>query len=475
MRYVALTILSLILSITSTAASKDLKPRLVVCTDIAPADVEPDDMESMVRLMAYADMYEIEAIITSVGWNCDPYPPEWSQYLHQVLDAYSHDVPNLMKRSGQHSFLPLSKECRTQHIGYWPSADYLKSRAVMGSVHGGIKAIGENNDSPGSQLLIQLADENDPRPIYVAAWGGANTLAQAIWRVKQTRTAAELRRFVSKFRIYTITDQDMQYSMRMNLAYSSHQWLRSEFADDLQFIWDEGAWQEQCELGKRAWQQHKEMIQGRGALGQAYPTYKWGVEGDTPSFLYAMPNGLTDPDDPQQAGWAGYHVRGLTADTLTTAWVSWQEPVRATSVEYKRRFYPDELNDFIARMQWVAEGRGNHNPLIVIGHGRSPFFTLGRNHQSITPIHLKAKAGRTIRLDASRSSDPDADHLTFLWWQQPEIGTTKVLINHPDQSSPTITIPTDAPRGDTIHIICEVHDDSPYHLVAYRRIIIHIR
>ena len=63
---------------------KEIKPRLVVCTDIAPADVEPDDMESMVRLMAYADMFEIEAIITSVGWNCDPYPPEWKQYLTRV-------------------------------------------------------------------------------------------------------------------------------------------------------------------------------------------------------------------------------------------------------------------------------------------------------------------------------------------------------------------------------------------------------
>ena len=43
-----------------------LKPRLVVCTDIAPSDVEPDDMESMVHLMTYADMFEIEALITSV-------------------------------------------------------------------------------------------------------------------------------------------------------------------------------------------------------------------------------------------------------------------------------------------------------------------------------------------------------------------------------------------------------------------------
>ena len=254
--------LLLLVPMVSIAEVNDLKPRLVVCTDIAPADVEPDDMESMVRLMAYADMFEIEALITSVGWNCDPYPAEWAQYLYRVIEAYRKDVPKLMQRSRQQSFLSLDMENGSQQIGYWPSADYLRSRAAMGSVHGGIKVIGEGNDSPGSELLIRLADEDDPRPIYVAAWGGANTLAQAIWRVKQTRSAEELKRFVRKFRLYTITDQDMHYSMRMDRAYSSHMWLRQDFSEDLQFIWDEGTWQEQCELGKRHWQLHKDHIQG---------------------------------------------------------------------------------------------------------------------------------------------------------------------------------------------------------------------
>ena len=435
------------------AAENDLKPRLVVCTDIAPADVEPDDMESMVRLMAYADMFEIEALITSVGWNCDPYPAEWAEYLQRVIEAYRKDVPKLMRRSGQQEFMPLEDENKQQYIGYWPSADYVKSRAVMGSIHGGIKAIGADNDSPGSELLIRLADEDDTRPIYVAAWGGANTLAQAIWRVKQTRSAEELKKFVRKFRIYTITDQDMQYSMRMNRSYSSHMWLRKEFADDLLFVWDEGTWQEQCELGKRHWQQHKDNIQGRGALGGEYPTYKWGVEGDTPSFLYVMPNGLNNPEDPHQAGWAGYHERGMCADSLTTAWTSWQEPVRSISVGYKQRFYPDELNDFMARMQWAAEGKGNLNPYVVI-----PNDTI-----NITMISLS--------LDASKSFDPDGDNLQFSWWQQPEIGKTKVKIEQADQPIATLRIPADA-KGDTIHIICEVHDDGPYHLPAYRRIII---
>ena len=103
---------------TCHAQKAPLKPRLVVCTDIAPADVEPDDMESLVRLMAYADMFEIEALITTVGWNCDPYPGEWSQYMYRVIDAYEKDLPHLMKRSGQKGFLSQKKETGSQMIGF---------------------------------------------------------------------------------------------------------------------------------------------------------------------------------------------------------------------------------------------------------------------------------------------------------------------------------------------------------------------
>ena len=462
MRTIVVTLL-LLMPLMGMAKEKELKPRLVVCTDIAPADVEPDDMESMVRLMAYADCFEIEALITSVGWNCDPYPADWAEYLYRVVEAYRKDVPKLMRRSGQVKFLPMWQENDRQEMGYWPSADYVRSRCVMGSERGGIKVIGEGNDSPGSELLILLADEDDPRPIYVSAWGGANTLAQAIWRVKQTRTAEELEKFVKKFRLFTITDQDMQYSMRMNRAYSSHQWLRREFEDALQFIWDEGAWQEQCELGKQHWQQHADYIQGKGALGKEYPNYKWGVEGDTPSFLYVMPHGLNDPEDPHQAGWAGYHERGICPDSLTTAWNSWEEPTRSISIGYKTRFYPDELNDFMARMQWADEGLGNRNPQVVV-NGK-------KGHQ---PIFIKAKAGKTIRLDASKSTDPDGDALTFHWWKQPEIGKGTLELTGFDISRLTVSIPSDA-TGQTFHLICEVHDKGPFQLVAYRRVILQIQ
>ncbi|MEZ5005640.1 MAG: DUF1593 domain-containing protein [Bacteroides graminisolvens] len=178
------------------ADSKTLKPRIVIMTDIGPGAVEPDDMESAVRLLAYADRFEIEALITTIGWNCDPYPTDWAEYLHQVIDGYGTDVKNLMKRSAQTAFMSVDAERnKPQKLGYWPSVEYIRQRTVMGSQRAGIGVIGEGNDTDGSRLIIQLVDEADERPIWFCAWGGANTLAQAVWRVKKERSKEELDRF----------------------------------------------------------------------------------------------------------------------------------------------------------------------------------------------------------------------------------------------------------------------------------------
>lgn len=458
---IILTLSLALLGFSTARGTNQLKPRLVVMTDIGDPNVEPDDMESSIRLLCYADQIEVEAIMTSVGWNCDPYPEEWAKYLYQVVDAYTIDIKNLMNRSAQKRFLSLDKENGKQKIGYWPSAEYIRSRCMSGSHRAGIGVIGKDNDSEGSEFLIRLADEDDDRPIYVAAWGGANTLAQAIWKVKNTRSEAELKKFLHKFRVYTITDQDMQYSMRMNRAFSSHQWMRREFKNDLQFIWDEGTWTTQNSVGVENWKKTQLMIQGHGNLGKAYPNYKWGVEGDTPSFLYIMPNGLADPEDPTQAGWGGCHEIGLCPDSLTYAWTSCHQPLLGKTENYKKQFYHDELNDFAARIEWAEKGKGNHNPIVIVNGSKS-----------FKPLTINVKAGEKITLNASKSKDVDGDELTFKWWNQPEASSLKMTV---EGSAPSITlqIPNNS-QGKTLHIICEVHDNGPFHLVAYKRVIVKI-
>ncbi len=103
------------------------------------------------------------------------------------------------------------------------------------------RVLGEENNSEGSNLIVKLADEDDDRPIWVLFWGGGNTLAQAIWKVQQTRSESELKTFLHKVRAYAINDQDRS-SNKASLETSSHAWMRRKFSDDLLFIWENCAW-----------------------------------------------------------------------------------------------------------------------------------------------------------------------------------------------------------------------------------------
>jgi hypothetical protein len=82
--------------------TETLKPRIVVLTDVSTW--ETDDSESLVRLMVHADMLEIEAIIYTTGWSLDVIRDDFFQLIHDAIDAYEKDLPNLMKRSGQVGF-----------------------------------------------------------------------------------------------------------------------------------------------------------------------------------------------------------------------------------------------------------------------------------------------------------------------------------------------------------------------------------
>ncbi len=431
-----------------------LKPRIVVLTDISTW--EPDDHESLIRLLVHADLLEIEGIIITTGWSMDDVNKvkHFKDIATGVIDAYEKDLPNLLKRSDQHGF---EEDIGNQDIGYWPSAQYLRDRTMFGSMFMGMDKVGAANNSDGSNLIIQLADEDDDRPIWVTFWGGGNTLAQSIWQVQQTRNASELKIFLNKVRAYAITDQDRP--QRSSFETSSHAWMRRGFADDLLFIWDDCAWKYQNGTGKNKWPEYETHIQNHGNLGSQYPKYKWGVEGDTPAFLHIMPNGLNDPDKPTQAGWGGYSEWGLGEDNNGYSFVNYTGNVSKACRQYEDYFYAATFNNFAARMDWAKGGIGNRNPIVVID-----------GDSSTNIIARKTQQGAAVTLDASATFDPDRDSLTYHWWVQPETLNDDVIISNSDSSKATLTVPSNA-AGKSFHVICEVTDNGVHNLSSYRRII----
>ena len=48
-----------------------------------------------------------------------------------------------------------------------------------------------------SDGLVEAVDRPDERPVWISVWGGAHTLAQALWDVRESRLPEDLERFVS--------------------------------------------------------------------------------------------------------------------------------------------------------------------------------------------------------------------------------------------------------------------------------------
>jgi hypothetical protein len=197
---------------------------------------------------------------------------------------------------------------------------------------------------------------------------------------------------------------------------------------------------------------------GHGPLGAMTPQ-AYISEGDTPSFLHLVNNGLGSHVDYTFGGWGG---RSAYHDTAHPNYVT----DKAISDDGNRnkmywRWVPAAQNDFAARMDWCVKEfkEANHPPVAKVKGD----------------LDRSVKAGETVRLSAT-ATDPDGNELTCKWWQYSDADSAMetVTITNSDSLGQASFVAPNEP-GKQVHIILEVTDDGTPPLVGYRRVICNIK
>jgi len=465
--FAILLLVSLIFSAVCAAPAL-ARPRVFVLTDI---ENEPDDAMSMVRFLVYSNQWDVEGLAATTSVHQKDKVAAWR--IREIVDAYAKVRDNL-----------------ELHEPGFPGADALRAVIVEGRPDFGMAAIGKGMDSAASELMIRTVDRKDARPLWVPVWGGPNVLAQALWKVRATRSAGELQKFVARLRVYTISDQD-----------ESGAWIRKNFPE-LFYIASPGVhaggayhystWSviggdqfhgrfagADFSIVDNPWlDQH---IRSKGPLGAQHPQTKFMMEGDTPSFLNLIGNGLSDPEHPDWGGWGGRYefytprMRKWFPEPETRPfWTdaedevlgvdgNWHTSNKATIWRWREAYQ----NDFAARMDWTIKpyAQANHPPVVRIAHSDQ----------------LSAKPGERVALSAEGSTDPDGNALSYMWFYYPEAGTLTVAtgrsgapvsVEKANERESSFVVPKNFLKPGTMHIVLAVTDNGTPALTRYRRVIV---
>ena len=450
------------------------KNRMIVLTDI---EADPDDSQTLIRLLLYANSVDIKGLIATTS-------------VHQKMNVYPASINRIIRTYGK-----VQANLNKHEKGY-PAAESLLQLVKSGRSEYGMSGVGNGKDSPGSEWIIKILEENDSRPLWVSVWGGSNTLAQALYKLKNTKSPAELNRLIKKLRVYTISDQD-----------DSGIWIRNNFPD-LFYIVTPGGY------GSSTWSAIHVVVPGinnetisnkwlanniqqaHGPLGALYPDVGYGMEGDTPSWLSLIPNGLSDPEHPEWGGWGGRYelylpklseidTKGFTGGVPVEAetrpiWTNASDKyspvisrefgrtIRADTLSFNDnkvtlwRWRDDFQNDFAARMDWTIKpyNQANHPPVPALGHADN----------------VTVKSGERFFLDASGTIDPDNDNLSYLWFQYAEASKSNhaVRIITAENLYWITVIAPEVEKPEIIHVILKVTDKGQPALSRYKRVFIKV-
>ncbi|CAI7667383.1 unnamed protein product [Penicillium viridicatum] len=458
------------------------KPRVFILSDISN---EPDDAESLTRYLLYSNQFHTEGIVavTSTWLRNEVYPED----MLSVIDAYANITHNLNRHAPPDS--------------PYPSGEHMRSLVRTGPATYGMAAVGKNITlSDGGKLLLERLQEESDQPLWVLAWGGTNVLAQVLYKIHDSYSATEAADLRSRIRVYTISDQD-----------DTGAWIRQQFPD-IFYISSTHGWNQ---YGLATWigisgedfygqdkggpdnskVSHKWLRDNIqiGTFGKAaYPSYEYIMEGDTPSFLYLIQNGLGVSEQPDYGSWGGRYSKvnpsavlnfnhySDAADSVVGQNNETYISNRATVWRWRNAFQ----NDFAARMQWTLPAdisKANHHPVISVN-----------GTVELAPLRINAAAGSSLTFDAAATSDPDGDSLSFKWFQYREPGSTNwnvggqvpefnvTLANGGRKAQVQLPIASESCDGKALtacgcwllHLILEVTDNGYHPLTSYRRILI---
>jgi hypothetical protein len=469
---------------------------------IVTSDGEVDDMDSFIRLLLYSNELNIAGMVYSSsefhysgdgkGTTFTSNMPwakgygtrthlRWldTQWMQDYIDKYAMVYPNLLK-----------------HDKNYPSPAALKKLVHIGNID--FEGEMEHN-TDGSDFIRRTLLDEDPAPVYIQVWGGTNTIARALRSIEESykdkkEWKAIYKKVSDKLTLHIILDQDETYK-----KYVSQHWpdirviMNGSQFWTLAYPWKQmvpepgrstldGPWfGEHIKLNHGpltgayfCWGDGQKLLadsdhtQGSldTAIKKGMKQYSFISEGDSPSYLYLINNGLRSFENPSWGGWGGRFEQSANNLRLYqdgSNVTDYNEIDKKQDPAYPQARWVEAMqHDFAARADWCVKEftNANHPPVV----------------QLVSPKNVAAKAGETITLSV-KLSDPDGNALSIKWWQYKEAGSCKMdaSIASPEKSITKLLIPADALKGSTIHLIAEVSDNGSPSLTRYARVVITVQ